>query len=477
MNKKNNLIKIISNEKLISNIYYKFNVNKYLKKKEFPDPISLKIIKTLSKQISTGNYKWHISRDNKNLFNFKNHIVQSLIKIILTILYEPIFQKLTDKNSFVLNKNAKILIQQLQLQNQNLTFALKGKIDTTINHEILIQILKKKVNDKKFLDLIKTGLKANILLTKETNLIFTNIYMHIFDIYISKKIKKLNLWNQLKNRNYNNSFKNSIIQIYVAKKKLSSLKLKKQTFKSFNVQTFRKFKNDLKKIKLKQTKINNTKKKKFLVSYNRYNNHWILITNCSYSKLKKLEKILVLLLKNKLKVKNKNLIINLNKKKVNYLGFTIHNKNQKIKKIIYKNGITARKKISSLLFIGINHKYMKNKLIKLKIITPQYQPKHVNLYYNSKPDYILKKFKQELEMCIKYYFNIITKPSDLNYYYYAYKFSCLKTLAVKMKKSITYISIKYKNKLSIEETNTFNPMISFPSYLKTANYINKKTKH
>lgn len=107
-------------------------------------------------------------------------------------MYEPVFQNLRHKNSFILNKNTKTAIQQLQLQNQDLKFILKGKISTTINHEILIQILKRKINDKKFLNLIKTGLKTSILLTKETSLIFINIYMHVFDNYISKKIKKLN---------------------------------------------------------------------------------------------------------------------------------------------------------------------------------------------------------------------------------------------------------------------------------------------
>lgn len=58
MNKKNNnLIKIISNENLISSIYYKLNYNKNVEKKESPDAINLKIIKTLSKQISRGSYK------------------------------------------------------------------------------------------------------------------------------------------------------------------------------------------------------------------------------------------------------------------------------------------------------------------------------------------------------------------------------------------------------------------------------------
>lgn len=118
---------------------------------------------------------------------------------------------------------------------------------------------------------------------------------------------------------------------------------------------------------------------------------------------------------------------------------------------------------------------MKNKLIKLKIITPQYQPRHINLYYNLKPTYILKKFKQELEMCIKYYFNVITKPSDLSYYYYAYKFSYLKTLAVKIKKSISYISIKYSNKLEIKETGMLSPTTHFPSYLEITSSINKNT--
>ena len=110
-----------------------------------------------------------------------------------------------------------------------------------------------------------------------------------------------------------------------------------------------------------------------------------------------------------------------------------------------------RKKKRTILFVGIDHKYIKNKLIKKQILTLTNKPKSVNSYCSLKPSNILKKFKKKLKILISYYYNIITHRSDLNYYYYIYKFSYLKTLAQKMKKSITYISKTHSLNMPIQK--------------------------
>ena len=137
---------------------------------------------------------------------------------------------------------------------------------------------------------------------------------------------------------------------------------------------------------------------------------------------------------------NKILLINLIRNKLNYLGFTIFIISPKIKNIYYNHRVKARRKKNVVLFIGLDHKYLKDKLIKKKIITPKYKPNFVNNYRNLKPLQIVLKFKRRLKILLNYYYNTITYPYELNYYYYIYKFSCLKTLAYKTKRNLFYIA-------------------------------------
>jgi len=66
------------------------------------------------------------------------------------------------------------------------------------------------------------------------------------------------------------------------------------------------------------------------------------------------------------------------------------------------------------------------------------------------PHQIVTKYRQRVEGLFNYYYTALTYPTELNFYYYVYKFSCLKTLARRMKKSIKYITLIYGENLSIE---------------------------
>jgi Type II intron maturase len=127
----------------------------------------------------------------------------------------------------------------------------------------------------------------------------------------------------------------------------------------------------------------------------------------------------------------------------------------KIRIVKYKNQIYARRKISKFLFIGIDHNYLKTKLFKIQMIKSNNKPRHIPKYCSFKPLQILKKFSQKIKILLQYYYGIISIPSSLSYYYYAHKFSCLKTLAYQMKKSVRYTYIFYSHKLKAT-TNLFS---------------------
>lgn len=126
--------------------------------------------------------------------------------MILVTIYEPIFNTLNYNFGLRPIKNTQIAIKHLNSQNLKIKFAFKGeiqKVDTnTLNPIVLLKILRKRIVDPQFLNLIKTILKnLNQSVTHSIYPILFNIYAHEFDLYISKKIKQLNLANETKIKN------------------------------------------------------------------------------------------------------------------------------------------------------------------------------------------------------------------------------------------------------------------------------------
>ena len=100
----------------------------------------------------------------------------------------------------------------------------------------------------------------------------------------------------------------------------------------------------------------------------------------------------------------------------------------------------------------------------MQMIKLNFKPRHIPIYCSLKPLQIIKKFKQKLKFLIRYYYQTITIPSNLYYYYYVHKFSCLKTIAYQSKKSIKQSYILYFSKLKPEN--------SFPSYSLLMHQLN-----
>ena len=128
------------------------------------------------------------------MLNFKNEIIQELIRIILNIIYEPVFQKLNCNHGFRPKKNSKTAIQNLQIKNKKLKYALKINIQQMcdcISYNKLTQILKKKIGDNIFLKLIFNNIKQSSNLNVKKNIfspILLNIYMHDFDSRLFKSV-------------------------------------------------------------------------------------------------------------------------------------------------------------------------------------------------------------------------------------------------------------------------------------------------
>lgn len=192
--------------------------------------INESFINKLSKELKERKFKWnpakriYIEKPGKNnkkrplgINDYKNKIVQESIRMILEIIFEPSFDEIDTNTGFRPNRDCAYSIEKIKRKAQFADIVIEGDIVgayDNVNHDILMELLKRRIRDNKFLDLIHKGLKAGIMEDKtysDTFLgipqgsicspILFNIYMHEFDLFILKDLEKeVNELNENKNK-------------------------------------------------------------------------------------------------------------------------------------------------------------------------------------------------------------------------------------------------------------------------------------
>lgn len=513
------LIKIVSDPELLLHAYSNIQGNKRSSTtggdpKDTVDGFNRPLENKISKQIKEGIYKWKdikqimIPKPGKKkkrplgILTFTDKLVQEAIRIVLTTIYEPVFQSIESNHSFRPKRSTHSALDRILASSQGMEYALEGDVTSeynSVNHKKLLEILKKKISDKKLLRLIEIGLKTNLRLEKKTitNIIGTpqgaivspilfNIYMHEFDLEIEKIKKELDDRNRKGGGNKNTIMRHAnTIAVRLNKKTNRLDQMKKE--KQFNIQKFRRLLKQIEKDKKLQLTLPHKNKARRLlrISYCRYADDWILFTNLKETEVEVLKKRLTEWLRNELKFEldqEKTYITNLRKGKAKFLGFTlfIHKKN--ISKVKNKDGRIFRRRSNERLFMGIDHDKVKSRMIGLQMIDEKYKPRHVSLYCRLKPWEIVTKFSQKLTGFLNYYYNYLTYPSDLGVYYYILRYACLKTVAYRMKISVSKIHKVHGEKMNMKKTirmidsktNTHTikeGYVKFPRYLEAMDAV------
>jgi len=493
----NNLIKLVASEDLLFTAYEKLKKNKGSMTEgtepDTPDEKSLQDIKNISHQILKGTFKWTpikkvmIPKPGKKeerplgIPNFKDRLVQETIRMVLEIIYEPIFQTIECNHGFRPSRSTETAMIKLQQESKECTWALEGDIKSaypSVNHVKLINILKKKITDKKFLKLVKEGLEHNIVFKDnvEKNLIGTpqggiaspilfNIYMHEFDIFALETIEnyttKINWEEQRKKatvlprhyRRIKSRLEKSKARIEAKKKKdYGKLTLPEQRQIIKDRRIMRKSKSEMLNIR---SSCDN--KAWIRMCYIRYADDWILISNTTEEILKEIKELFSTWLERNLDFtldEKKTNITNLRKSKAKFLGFTIFHKKKRIIRKESETGKIFRQRSTVPLTLGIDHERVRDRLIAGSIITKDLKPRSNLHYLVLTPTKMIEKYKQRLEGLVNYYHSLITYPTELNFYYYAYKFSCLKTLSRRLKKSGKQITLKHGPELKFQSEVT-----------------------
>jgi group II intron reverse transcriptase/maturase len=412
--------------------------------------------------------------------NFSDRIVQELIRIVLNTIYEPLFQKHELNHGFRPKRSPRTAITKIERELQGMVSAVEGDIEgayDNVKHKILMKILRQRISDKKFLNLIKNGIKQNIIFKKRKieNIIgvpqgsivspmLFNIYMHEFDLIITKEVNSfLNQKNIIEKR-IEKRIENPLAKRYNQirgqreglQKKIKNLLSNKSELNEYEKEKFHELLNEKRKKKsqiLRLESLNRSRKTLFL-SYTRYADDWIILTNANERTCQEIKKLAAKLLKEKLRLNlalDKTSITDLEKKPAKFLGFTLRKTPSKITKRIQKEKNTfIRARTTIGLKIGIDHERILNRLRQHQLINNKNKTHHVGIYCSLKPWEIVTKFKQRILGVFNYYYYSLTMKSDLKYYHYIHNYSCLKTLAHRKKISISKIIHEYGRKLKMK---------------------------
>lgn len=164
----------------------------------------------------------------------KDKIVEEVIRIILEAIYEPNFSK--HSHGFRENRGCHTALKEFRSNWSGINWIIEGDIKgffDNISHKILINILRKKINDERFLDLIQKALKAGYLefgILKNTIVgtpqgsivspILANIYLHEFDEFVEKIAKEYSKGDK---KTINPEYRSVSKKMHYRKKKLETI--------------------------------------------------------------------------------------------------------------------------------------------------------------------------------------------------------------------------------------------------------------
>jgi len=223
---------------------------------------------------------WKSNGQNRalNLSTMEDNIVQEVIRMVLEAIYEPCFSK--QSFSFRQGLGTHDVLEYLESKFRWVDWVFengrKGE-DLTIEHTQLYNVLSKKIQDVRFMNLIRKLLKDDGLRQKLTqphlglsqgnNIypILANIYFNEFDKWVEKKV---NMLKQPPIEQSNKKYTQLCSKIAKRVNQTQKLDPKSKVYKNLL--------KELKLLKKERVNIPNLAKKDIKIEYVRYANDWII---------------------------------------------------------------------------------------------------------------------------------------------------------------------------------------------------------
>ena len=388
--------------------------------------------------------------------SFCDKLVQEVIRMILEAIYEPNFS--TSSHAYRKNKSCHSALLEIKRTFTGSKWFIEGDIRgffDNIEHHTLVGILRRKISDENFIELIWKFLRAGYLDEWKfhntysgapqggiISPILSNIYLNELDVYM-ESFK--NSFNQGKRRKKNPEYENVRSKMRRLEKKIDN------TNEHDDSDSIENWKEEVKVLKKKLTQMpysDQMDNKYRRLTYVRYADDFLIGIIGSKEDAQHVKEEIAKFLKDKLKLElsmEKMLITNASNKQAQFLGYEI--------KIFKSQAIRTDKlgrKIRLLngkVQLKMPHKAWVNKLQKYQAIQMSangtWKPKPRNYFQRNEDLEIVSQYNSEIRGLYNYYRLAENVSNHMHRFAYFMFYSMLKTFATKYRKRTKHIRKKY----------------------------------
>jgi len=413
---------------------------------ETVDGMSIDKIDNIIEAIRYERYQWtpvrrtYIKKANGKLRplglpTWSDKLLMEVIRSILEAYYEPQFSR--HSHGFRIGRGCHTALMEVQKTWTGVKWIIEGDISAyfdTIDHSVLLGILREKINDNRFLRLIQGLLEAGCLEDWKLNKTYSgtpqggvlspmlaNIYLDKLDKHVEEAIKA-----------FKKGTRRAPSQEYIALTTQKSAAVRKGA---------KKLASDLTKQMRKMPSVDPNDPNYKRLTYVRYADDFMLGIIGSKSDAQEIKRNIGEFLKDSLKLKlseEKTLITSATQDAAKFLGYEIKNQTSNTKLSKRQNGRPRRSTNGRIALLVPHNVTEKNSKPYLRNGKPIHIP---HLEVNS--DYtIVYEYQMKLRGLYQYY-ALASNVSKLNHLKWIMEQSLMKTLAAKHKSSMKAMYAKY----------------------------------
>ncbi|AQY38979.1 reverse transcriptase domain-containing protein [Bacillus thuringiensis] len=388
--------------------------------------------------------------------SFCDKLVQEVIRMILEVIYEPNFSN--SSHAYRKNKSCHSALLEIKRTFTGSKWFIEGDIRgffDNIEHHTLMGILRRKISDENFIELIWKFLRAGYLDEWKfhntysgapqggiISPILSNIYLNELDVYM-ESFK--NSFNQGKRRKKNPEYENVRSKMRRLEKKIDN------TDEQEDSDSIENWKQEVKVLKKKLTQMpysDQMDNEYRRLTYVRYADDFLIGIISSKEDAQYVKEEIAKFLKDKLKLElsmEKTLITNASNKQAQFLGYEIK---------IFKSQATRTDKLgrkirllNGKVQLKMPHKAWVNKLQKYQAIQMSangtWKPKPRNYFQRNEDLEIVSQYNSEIRGLYNYYRLAENVSNHMHRFAYFMFYSMLKTFATKYRKRTKHIRKKY----------------------------------
>ena len=405
---------------------------------------------------------------------FRDKLVQEAVRMLLQAIYEPVFKDTS--HGFRPEKSCHTALLQIKTTCKGTNWVIEGDIKgffDNINHSKLLEILARRIDDGRFLNLIDKFLKAGYMEFKQVHNSLTgtpqggimspllaNIYLHELDIFMEDLCERY-------------STKGTTRKLYQPYTKLNVERCRARKRGEYQLAE------DILQKMRTMPSVDPYDREYIKVKYTRYADDFVVMISGSKELAEQVRNEIREFLRQELKLElslEKTLITNLANQRVHFLGYEIAKTHENT--AITKDA-AGRKKRTANETIQL--------LVPGEVIREKLQPFVANgkaVHHNARINLplldLVNQYNAEIRGLYNYYClatDVSTKVGKFRYFHY---YSLLKTVARKEKSSMAKVLDKYGVTVKLKQrTGTrklFGVTYQTKEGMKTMTYFNESIK-